>query len=175
MSKTALKFGLIAGGILLLGIMLPVFILGIDSVINLGEAFGYTVMVIAMIAVFLGIKAYRDKTLGGEITFGKAFGVGTYISAVAGFVFGLFSYAFYEFLFPDFTQKWMKYYEDKIRASGAPPEEIARQIAEFHSQADFWNNSFLQGLVMFFTVFVIGLVIALISSAILKRKKVQTV
>lgn len=174
MSKTALKFGLIAGVILLLGIMFPVFILGVEGVIELGEAFGYTVMVIAMISVFLGIKAYRDKAPGGEITFGKAFGIGTYISAIAGFIFGLFSYIFYSYIFPDFTEKWMKYYVDNIRASGQAPEEIARQIAEFNAQADFWSNSFLQGLVMFFTVFLIGLVIALISSAILKKKKAQT-
>ena len=175
MSKAAIKFGLIAGGILLLAFIFPLFIWGENVDMDLGEIIGYTVMVISLTAVFFGIKAYRDKTLGGEISFGKAFGVGTYISAVAGFIFGLFSYIFYEFLFPDFTQKWMKYYEDKIRTSGAPPDEIAKQIAEFQSQADFWNNSILQGLVMLFTVFAIGLVIALISSAVLKKKKVQTV
>ena len=173
MSRTALKFGLIAGIILVVGIMLPVFIVGIEGVLDLGEAFGYTVMIIAMVSVFFGIKAYRDKALGGEISFGKAFGIGTYISAIAGFIFGFFSYIFYAFIFPDFTQKWMQHYENSIRSSGAPPDEIAKQLLEFNSQADFWSNTALQGFVMFLTVFFIGLIISIISSVILKKKKPQ--
>ena len=43
----------------------------------------YLVMIVALTAVFLGVKAYRDKVLGGVIRFLPALGVGLGISAVA--------------------------------------------------------------------------------------------
>ena len=48
-----------------------------------GMLLGYLTMIVALTAVFLGVKAYRDKVLGGVIRFLPALGLGLGISAVA--------------------------------------------------------------------------------------------
>ena len=45
--------------------------------------YGYLSMLLAFTMVFVGIKHYRDKVLGGVIRFLPALGVGLGISAVA--------------------------------------------------------------------------------------------
>ena len=47
-----------------------------------GELVGYAIMLVALTAVFLGVKHYRDKEKGGVIRFLPALGVGLGISAV---------------------------------------------------------------------------------------------
>ena len=44
---------------------------------------GYSIMLIALSMIFVGVKQYRDKILGGVIRFWPAFGVGMGIAAVA--------------------------------------------------------------------------------------------
>ena len=52
-----------------------------------GMLLGYLTMIVALTAVFLGVKAYRDKVLGGVIRFLPALGVGLGISAVASIMY----------------------------------------------------------------------------------------
>jgi len=48
-----------------------------------GAIIGYTTMLVALTGVFLGVKHYRDRELGGVVKFLPALGVGLAISAVA--------------------------------------------------------------------------------------------
>src|ERR1043165_7212828 len=48
---------------------------------------GYATMIGALTSVFLGIKQYRDKTLGGVIKFLPALCVGLGISIIAGVIY----------------------------------------------------------------------------------------
>jgi hypothetical protein len=35
---------------------------------------GYTIMVASFLLIYFGIRSYRDNTLDGQISFGRAFG-----------------------------------------------------------------------------------------------------
>jgi hypothetical protein len=48
-----------------------------------GAVVGYLTQFVALIVVFLGVKAHRDIALGGVIKFWPAFGVGMAISGIA--------------------------------------------------------------------------------------------
>ena len=52
-----------------------------------GMLIGYTIMLIALSAVFVGIKRYRDADLGGVIGFRRALALGLCISFVAGILY----------------------------------------------------------------------------------------
>ena len=65
-------------------------------------------------------------------------------------------------------------YRQKIQTSGETQQVIAEQLARFESEAVLWNNSMLQAFIMLLTVFMIGILISLVSAAILKRKTVTT-
>ncbi len=54
-----------------------------------GVVYGYTAMLVALTMVFLGVKAHRDKALGGVIKFLPALGVGLLISVVASVIYAL--------------------------------------------------------------------------------------
>ena len=82
MRKIVLTFGLIAGGILSLMMLLTIPFM--DQIgFERGEVIGYTTMVLAFLMIFFGVKSYRDNVAGGTVSFGRAFLVGLLITAVA--------------------------------------------------------------------------------------------
>lgn len=174
MIKKSITSGLIAGGILV-GCFLITHLLFMKdfcaSSWGIGEILGYSSMIIALTAIFFGVKAYRDKALGGKITFGKAFIMGMSISAVAGIIFGIYVYVLYTFISPDLSGKMIEIYREKIRTSGQTQEVITEQLNEFDSEAELWKNIPLQSFAMFMTVFMIGVLISLVTAAILKRRE----
>lgn len=172
MHRSALRYGLIASGIMIIFIVVLYFLFSPKTLLDLGEAFGYAIMVLSMTMVFIGIKRYRDNELNGSISFGQAFGMGVYIAFIGSFVYGVFEGIFYEV--SDFKEVYTDFYMDKINNSGATPEVINQQIAEFNQSMAMWDNSFSMGIIMFLTVFILGIIIALVSAAIL-RKKPETI
>ncbi len=89
-----------------------------------GMLLGYLTMIVALTAVFLGVKAYRDKVLGGAIRFLPAFGVGLGISAVASIIYVIaweISMAYSSF---DFIAFYKAYMVDAAKAKGASRSRI---------------------------------------------------
>lgn len=174
MGKCSLKSGLLSGGIMVILFFLfhMLFMKDFNAKMwEIGEVIGYSSMLLALTAIFFGIKGYRDKVLGGNISFGKAFTLGLGISGVASFIFGIYIYLLYEVISPGLSGKMIEVYRQKIQTSGETQQVIAEQLARFESEAVLWNNSLLQAFIMLLTVFMIGILISLISAAILKRKK----
>ena len=75
MLRVVIGYGLIAGLLVSVNFF---WVLTSDPASHTGSGYvyGYATMIIALTAVFLGIKRYRDKTLGGVIRFGQAVGIG---------------------------------------------------------------------------------------------------
>ena len=172
MIQSILKFGLITGGFMVGLFMLFEVGIGIDNMsFTVAEVVGYITMILSLLGIFLGIKVYRDEKLAGNISFGKAFLFGTGVNLVAAFSFGVYSFMFFEFIVPDFTEKYNQYMIDQIKKSGQSQEVINQQIVQMREYMDhpFYSSSEFQGFVMFATVFLLGLVVTLISAAILKR------
>lgn len=167
MHTTAIRHGIFAAGIMILVLVVLYFLFSPYTLLDLGEVMGYATMVIAMSMIFIGIKRYRDNELNGCITFKQAFGLGAYIAAIGSFIYGIFEGLFYEF--SDFKELYLDFYIDKIKNSGQSPEAIHQQLQEMNQQFAMWDSPFMMGLLMFLTVFIIGLLIALISAAILKK------
>src|SRR4249919_3093409 len=84
MLRTILKYGVIAG--LVVGGFELVTVAAFSGMppLKYGMVIGYTTMLIALSAVFVGIKRHRDVDRGGVIGFWPAFGVGLGISFIAG-------------------------------------------------------------------------------------------
>ena len=84
-----LRYGVIAGLIIAIPMMWRMLAAEPGDVPVVGMLLTYLVMIVALTAVFLGIKAYRDKVLGGVIKFLPALGVGLGISAVASILYAI--------------------------------------------------------------------------------------
>ena len=76
MLRTILKYGVIAG--LVVGGFMVGTVAAFSGMppLKYGMLIGYTTMLIALSAVFVGIKQHRDVDRGGVIGFWPAFGVG---------------------------------------------------------------------------------------------------
>lgn len=173
MGKKILFYGLISGFILT-GFFLLSHLLFMKNfsaeMWETGEIIGYSSMLIALTAIFFGVKSYRDRVLGGKITFGKAFALGAGISALSSIIFGIYVYFLYIAISPELSGKMIEVYREKIKTSGQTQEAVTKQLEEFEKEAPMWKNPFLQSFVMLITVFMIGLVISFITAIILKRK-----
>lgn len=169
MRNTVVKFGLIAGGILAatMAVTLPLMNSG---KMEHSYVVGYTSMVVALLAVFFGIRSYRDKNGGGTITFGKAFKVGILITVIASAIYVIAWEIIYFNFVPDFADKYAALSIEKLRSDGASDAEI---LAEQQKMADFkrlYANPLINVGMTFMEVFPVGLIVTLVSAAILRKK-----
>lgn len=136
-----------------------------------GALIGYATMLVALTGVFLGVKHYRDKEKGGVIRFLPALGVGLAISAVAslGWVIAWeISLAVTDF---DFVATYYGAMIEQARAEGAGAEEIAKLQADQVDFAAMYSNPVIRMGITFIEMFPIGVVISLISAALLRNSR----
>jgi Protein of unknown function (DUF4199) len=171
MKKIVLTFGPICGGILaaMTALMVPMCINGAGSFDN-AEIVGYTVMVLAFVLVFFGIRSYRENLGGGTITFGTAFKVGLLVTLVASAAYVITWEIVYYNFFPDFADKYAAHMLQKMQARGESAQAIEKATQEMARFKVLYKNPFFNAGMTFLEVFPVGLVVTLVSAAILRRK-----
>ena len=136
-----------------------------------GALIGYATILVALTGVFLGVKHYRDKEKGGVIKFLPALGVGLGISAVAslGWVIAWeISLAVTKF---DFVTAYYGAMIEQAQADGATAEKIAQMRTEQEGFASMYSNPVIRMGITFVEMFPIGVVISLISAALLRNSR----
>ena len=170
MKNLALKYGSVSSAIMIFGVMLPLWIWGKEMDMIMGEVAGYSAMIIALTAIFFGIKSYKEQ-LNDPLTFKSAFAFGTFVNFIAALIFGIFSFVLYQWLMPEFLPEYLEQSREAIRTNAElTSEQIETQLAELEAGKDLWLSPTFGGLLMFVTVFPIGLVVTMISSVILRDK-----
>jgi Protein of unknown function (DUF4199) len=169
MKKTILTFGLISGAISSL-IMVAIVPFGDRIGFDKGEFLGYTSMVLSFLLVFFGIRSYRDNAGDGQITFAKAFAVGISITVISCICYVVtWEILYYNFM-PDFWDKYGAHLVEKLKASGASPAAVQAQLQEVTKYKELYKNPLFNAALTFIEPFPIGLVITLISAAVLRKK-----
>ncbi len=170
MKKTVLTFGLISGAVsmLLMYSTIPfMHRIGFDK----GLVVGYTGIVVSLLLVPFGIRSYRENVGAGKITFGRAFAVGILITLISCICYVVaWEIAYFNFL-PDFADKYTAYAVEKARASGASQQAIEATVQEMKNMKSLLDNPLTNAAMTFIEPFPVGLIITLISSAILRKKK----
>ena len=168
MKRVVLVFGLLAGAVL--SVMMVVNIAFIDRLgFDTAEVIGYTTMVLAFLMVYFGIRSYRDNIYGGQISFGKAFGIGLLITLVASACYVTTWEVIYYWFAPDFAEKYGAYMLAQAREAGATEQELAAQAAELARYREMYKNPLTNAAITLIEVLPIGLVVTLVSAAILRR------
>jgi hypothetical protein len=169
MRKPVLTFGLIAGAIL--SVMMLATMPFMDSIgFDRAEVIGYTTMVAAFLLIFFGIRSYRDNVAGGSVSFGRAFSVGALIAAVASVCYVATWQLIYYKLAPDFVAKYQAHSIEKARASGASQAAIDKKVVEMQRFSELYKNPAINVAITFIEPLPVGLIIALVSAAILRRR-----
>ena len=169
MKKTVLTFGLIAGVIISVlsgsSLLLANKISSVHSV-----TLGYTIMVASFLLIYFGIRSYRDNDLAGQISFGRAFACGILITLVTTVCYvAMWEVLYFNFM-PHFMDGYFAAQIHKVQSSGLDPATIAAQVAAIHRSAQLYQNPFVNMAYTFIEPFPVGLIITLISAAILRRK-----
>ena len=175
MKKTILTFGLISG---ILASVLMFGTLRFLSDLNHGEkalVIGYANIVLAFLLVYFGIRSYRDNLAGGVITFGRAFTIGICITLISC-VFYVVSWEIIYFNFiPHFMDSYWAAQIQKVQSSPGTAEAIQAKVAAIRQSQQSYQNPLVNSLYTFIEPFPVGLLITLVSAAILRRKpKSQT-
>jgi hypothetical protein len=173
MKKIVITFGLISG-LVISGLMLISMSLWRESSdFEYGEVLGYLSMVIALSTIFFGVKSYRDNELNGSITFGKGFLIGLLITMIAGVIYVVAWEIYFQTAFSDFSEQYLSHSVEKIKDSGVTAEEANKKISELKESMDMYNNNTIFRMAITFTeIFPVGLIISLISAAILRKKEI---
>jgi len=170
MRKTVLTFGLISGAIL--SLMMAVTIPFHDSIgFEKGEVIGYTTMVAAFLLVFFGVRSYRDNVAGGSVSFGRAFKVGALIALVASACYVATWEVIYFNFAPDFMSKYQAHLIEKARAKGESQAEIDKKLADMEKFAKMYQNPAINAAITFIEPLLVGLLFALVSAGILRRRR----
>jgi len=170
MQRIVLRFGLASGAILVAMalVMMPLCMRGtIDF--DHSEILGYTSMVLSFLLVFFGVRSYRENVAGGAISFGKAFQVGILITLVTCAMYVIaWEIAYFNF-FPNFLDQYSAHVIAKMRSSGASDAAILETTRKMADLAKHYTNPIYNSAVTFMEVFPVGLIVTLVSAAILRR------
>jgi hypothetical protein len=170
MSRTVLIFGLIAGVILSLMMIITIPFheeIGPDR----GMVIGYTTMVLAFLLIFFGVRSYRDNVAGGTVSFGRALSVGMLIVVVAAVCYVATWEIMYFKAVPTLQASFHQQMLEQARSSAGTQAEIDKKVAEVEKFTRMYKNPAINAAFTFIEPLPVGLIIALVSAGILRRKR----
>ncbi len=170
MKKIVLTFGLISG--VMISVLMDGSIL-ISSRSGSGHsmALGYTMMVASFLLVYFGIRSYRDNILSGQISFGRALACGLLITAITCACYVVtWEIVYYTFI-PHFMDGYFAAQVHHVQTSGLDPATTAEKIAAIHHSQQLYQNPLVNMAYTLIEPLPVGVVLTLISAALLRRKE----
>jgi len=170
MKKIILVYGVVSGAIVIASAILSINMISVSKHMAGLEWLGYLIMLIALSVIFIGIKRYRDNESGGVIRFWKGMQVGLGISAVAAVIYVVVWEANLAATDYRFIDDYNASLIEKVReAPDATPEKIEKAIADAAVMKEQYHNPLFRLPMTFLEIFPVGLLISLISAAILRK------
>jgi len=164
--KIILKYGLLAGMIVGVYIMVEYAIGLHGKYLEYGQYTGYVRYVLLAAGVFIGVRDTRDGERNGSISFWPAVWVGIRISFVAAAVITISELIYIQFVNPGFTEDYIAFMIAKLKAANATVEEINNLLA----QAKAWSSTAWQIVFYMGETMALGAIFSIIAGAILKKK-----
>ena len=170
MNKTILTYGLLSGA------LTSVLMIGTAAYFNAsqdtsnGALIGYTGIVLSMLLVYFGVRAYREREASDGWGFGKAFQAGLLITLISCVCYVVSWLLVYEFVMPDFMDKYIEQSLAQMRSSGLGEEQIQQQAAKMEEMREMYKNPFVRAGLTFLEPFPIGLLTTLVSALVLRKK-----
>ncbi|MHA6249845.1 DUF4199 domain-containing protein [Pontibacter sp. CAU 1760] len=157
----ALKYGFIFG---LIGIIYQAIIM----VANVGDnrwlsSLGFVILIAG---IMIAMKNYKALNYG-YMSYGQGLGIGAILSAVFGFMGGIFTWAYTSFIDTDYMARMMEKQREEMLLQGMTDEQVDAGMAiaqNFQGPV----TMILGGAVM---TLIIGFILSLIISAIMKNSR----
>lgn len=166
MKKNVLIFGLVLGIVLCANMIYTIKLMENNPDFEGDEVIGYASMVVVFSLTFFGIRNYRDKQLNGIISLGNAFKTGALIALIGSTMYVGVWLFYYHLFVPDFLDKYTAHVLKNVPAADLPAK--TKEMADFK---ELYKNPLFMILITYSEVLPVGLVVAFVSSLVLKRKK----
>ena len=155
--KVAMNYGLILGLVLIVySLILYLVDVPLESLQYANWA-GYVFTIVAMV---LGIKAYRDKYAGGLITYGKSFSTGFMIGLYAAIISAIYAFFYFSYINPGIIQEMM---DLRVAEMWADNPEMTEEQFEM---AESWMKRFMSPVMLVVWGLIANVIISLILSLI---------
>jgi Protein of unknown function (DUF4199) len=172
MIRHIMKYGAIAG--LIIGAFMFATLTAADKPLSMSTSSmiaGFAAMLVALSAVFIGIKHYRDHELGGVIRFWPAFGMGLAMSFIAGVFYIVAWEATLAVTKMDFAGDYANYLIAQEKAKGVSAEALAKVTAELDKFKADYKNPLYRMPMTFTEIFPVGILVSLVSAALLRNAR----
>jgi hypothetical protein len=167
MTRIILTYGLISGLVIILS-SLAVIVSHGDGNIWLG----YLIMLVALSSILVGVKQHRDQALGGVIRFWPAFLLGLGIAVVASLVYVVVWEIYLAATHYTFMDKYASAMLAAKRAAGVTGAAYAKAGAQADDMRRNYANPLYRLPETFLEIFPVGLLIAIVSAALLRNPKI---
>ncbi|MBT1689397.1 DUF4199 domain-containing protein [Dawidia soli] len=134
------------------------------------DTLGYTALIVVLSLIFFGTRNYRNKQLGGSITFVQALKTGALIALLGSTIYVALWLPYYYLVIPDFMDKYVIHVMKNAERSGATAAELADTASYMKKFQENYKSPLFVVLASYAEVLPIGLVVALISALVLKKK-----
>ncbi len=136
-----------------------------DKMMEKNNLMSIMYMVLLFGTVILTQIQVREQSLGGIMSFSKAFGTGMLLALAVAVMFALFNFIFYSFISPDTLDEARRMAETSMQEQGKTQEEIdmAMKITGFM----FTPVGILLSTIIFYPLF--GLLLSLLASLFTQR------
>lgn len=166
MTKTVMIFGIIPGIILCANAIYMMNRVSNNPNFETNDVIGYAAMVVVFSLIYFGVRNYRNKYMGGYLSFGKAFKAGALIALVASTVYVVIGLGYYYLFAPEFLDHYTAYV---LRHT--PADKLAAKTVELENFKEMYKNPVFAVLISYSEVLPVGLVVALVSALLLKKKR----
>lgn len=171
MTIIAAIYGGLAGLVIILT-SIAIFFINPNRHLAGSEWLGYLVMLLAFTLIFVGIKRYRDRDLGGVIKFLPAFGLGLLTAVFASVIYVVVWEIYIAFTGSGFITAYTASVIEGLRLSGATPEAIAAKQLELDAAIAAYANPLFRVPITFAEIFPVGIIVALISALLLRNPRI---
>lgn len=171
MLRTITIYGLVSGAVIALAITIISVIGDVGSHGSGSLWLGYLIMLVALSAILVGVKQYRDDVLGGVIGFGRALLVGLGIAVMAGIAYCAVWEVYLALTHYSFMDKYIADILAAKRAAGVSAAEYQKAAAEMETMRAQYANPLYRVPMTFMEIFPVGVLIALVSAALLRNSR----
>jgi small-conductance mechanosensitive channel len=169
MKKNVRKYGLLSG--LALAIMMALTVPFEHHIgARYGMAIGYTIMVLSFLIVFVGVKHYRDTECGGSISFGRALAAGMLMMLISCFCYVAMWEVLTATVEKNFAHDYTASMVKRAQSSGLQGAALEAKIAEAHKFEVMYSNPLYRMAMTLLEPLPVGIVMALVTAGILRRK-----
>lgn len=163
MPRIIFVYGPISGLVI---IVLSLFVLPLTH--HASVWLGYLIMLVALSSILVGVRQYRDQSLGGVIRFTTALALGLGIALASSLIYMLSWEVYLAFTHYRFMDDYAAHMLAAKRAAGVTGAAYQHAVAQAEQMKRDYANPLLRLGETFMEIFPVGVLIALVSAVLLR-------